>query len=81
MTDIQPEGQKVLAFIERVENVTATIKDEQEARKEIYAEAKGEGYSVKALKQLVKLRTLDPSKRLEEKQILEIYADAIGVEV
>lgn len=74
----QDQLKSVVARIERV------IDDELEpaklAIKEIYAEAKGNGFDVKPIRKLVALRTKDKAKLAEEKAILELYAHALGIE-
>jgi uncharacterized protein (UPF0335 family) len=46
--------------------------------KEVYAEAKGEGYDVKTLRKLVRLLQQDKAKRQEEQAILDLYLSALG---
>lgn len=73
-----PAAGQLLAIIERVER----IEEEEDAlkadKKEIYAEAKGNGYSVPILRQVVKLRKMDRAKRQENDAILDLYLSAIG---
>lgn len=67
------------AFVERIEVQTARIKDETEARKEIFAEAKGRGYDGKALRQIVKDRARKPDDIAEEQAVLDTYKAALGM--
>jgi uncharacterized protein (UPF0335 family) len=76
-----PAGAPILAFLERVERLTEDKKSVSDEIKDVYAEAKGQGYDVKILRKLVGLRSQDPDKRREEMAILELYAEAIGMEV
>ena len=46
--------------------------------KEVFAEAKGEGYDVKALRKIVAIRKQDRAKRQEEEAILDLYLSALG---
>ena len=46
--------------------------------KEVYAEAKGEGYDVKILRKVIRLRKVDKAKRQEEDAILDLYLSALG---
>jgi len=68
------------SILERIE----TLDDEKDAIsehiKEVYAEAKGNGFSTAPIRKLVALRKKDRSKVLEEKAILELYAHALGIE-
>jgi uncharacterized protein (UPF0335 family) len=47
--------------------------------RDIYAEAKGNGFDVKALRQIVRLRKMDPNDRAEAETILETYMHALGM--
>jgi uncharacterized protein (UPF0335 family) len=66
-------------FVERIEAQTAVIKDETEARKEIFAEAKARGYDPKVLRRIVKDRARKPDEIAEEEAILDIYKSALGM--
>ena len=46
--------------------------------KEVYGEAKGEGFDVKILRKVITLRKKDPEERAEEDELLELYMSAIG---
>lgn len=72
-------ADELRAFVERVERVEADIKDRNDDKKEIYAEAKGRGYDVPTIKKLVRLRALDENERAEAEALLELYASAIGL--
>lgn len=71
--------EQLLSVIERVENIERDIKERQSDRKDVYAEAKGNGYDVKALRTLVSIRKLDPAKRHEQEAILDAYREALGM--
>lgn len=73
-----PNGDEVRAFIERVEVVEAEIKDRQEDRSNIYAEAKGRGYDPKILKKIVAARKKAKDARDEENALLALYSEAMG---
>ena len=67
------------AFVERIERmeeekaaISADIRD-------IYAEAKGNGFDTKVLRQVVKIRKQDHSERMEQEAILELYLQALGM--
>ncbi len=47
--------------------------------RDVYAEAKGNGYDVKALRQVVRLRKQDKDERAEQEAILETYLQALGM--
>lgn len=67
------------SIIERVENREAAKAEIGDEIKDIYAEAKGNGYDVKALRTIVRIRAADPSKLAEQDAILETYKHALGM--
>lgn len=77
--EINTSGQRLLSFIERVERLSEEKTSIQEDIKEVYSEAKGVGYDVKAIKAIVKMRKIDADKRREAEEILELYKSAINM--
>lgn len=77
MSDIVA-ADRLKTLIERIERVEEEMDGVKEDRKEIYSEAKGEGFDTKALRKLVKIRKMDRAKYQEEQAILELYGQAIG---
>lgn len=70
------------SIIERIENVEEEMKACSDDRKEIYSEAKGNGYEVKAIRRIVRLRKLDgPQKAAADEvdSIFETYMNALGM--
>jgi uncharacterized protein (UPF0335 family) len=68
------------AFVERIERM-----EEEKAAiaadiREIYAEAKGNGFDTKVLRQVVKIRKQDHSERMEQEAILDLYLTALGMQ-
>jgi uncharacterized protein (UPF0335 family) len=47
--------------------------------REVYSEAKGSGFDVKTMRQLVRLRKLEPAERAEQTELLDIYMQAMGM--
>ena len=72
-------GQRLASFIERVERLEEEKAVLMEDIKEVYAEAKGVGFDVKAMRKLVALRKMDSEKREEMEAILDLYKSAIGM--
>ena len=70
-------GNQLRAFVERIEHVEEEIKALNEGKKEIFDEAKNEGYDVKILKEVIRLRKQDKKDRDEHDSILEVYLHAI----
>lgn len=71
--------EQIRSIIERVERLEEEKKVLADDIKDIYAEAKGNGFDVKALRAIVKLRKQDAAKRAEHEAILETYMHALGM--
>jgi uncharacterized protein (UPF0335 family) len=78
--DLHKESSNRLrSFIERIERLEeekATIADDI---KDVFAEAKGEGYDTKAIRTILKIRKKDASERAEEESVLNTYLMALGM--
>lgn len=72
-------ADQLRSVIERIENVEGEIKSLRDDCNDIYAEAKGNGYDVRALRTIVRMRKQDPDKRAEQEAILEAYQQALGM--
>ena len=59
MSDVTIPGGRIRSFVERIENIDSELAELNEQKKEVFAEAKGEGFDVKILKEIVKLRKQD----------------------
>ena len=68
--------KSIIERVERLEEDKAAIGCDI---KDVYAEAKGNGYDVKALRRIVSLRKQDPDKRAEQEAILDTYMHALGM--
>jgi uncharacterized protein (UPF0335 family) len=67
------------AFVERVERLEEEKKALSDDIRDVYAEAKGNGYDVKALRTIVRLRKLETTERQEQQAVLETYMHALGM--
>jgi uncharacterized protein (UPF0335 family) len=67
------------AIIERIERLEEEKKTISDDIRDVYAEAKGNGFDVKALRTIVRLRKQDANEREEEETILETYMQALGM--
>lgn len=74
-------GERLIAFINRIERLEEEKKALGEDIREIYSEAKGVGFDAKTIRKLVKLRQMDTEKRREEQELLELYAAAIELDL
>ncbi len=66
----------IVSRIERLEEEKAALSADL---REVYAEAKGNGFDVKALRAVIRLRKVDETKRREEELILDTYLHALGM--
>ncbi len=67
------------AIVERIEHLEEEKKAISDDIRDVYAEAKGNGYDVKALRKIIRLRKQDKDERAEEEAILETYMHALGM--
>jgi uncharacterized protein (UPF0335 family) len=77
MSDVTIPGGKIRAFVERIENLDTEIQELNEQKKEVFAEVKGDGFDVKILKEIVKLRKQDEEERDERESMLDLYMRAM----
>jgi len=67
------------AIVERIEHLEEEKKAIADDIRDVYAEAKGNGFDVKALRTVVRLRKQDKAEREEQEAILEVYLHALGM--
>ena len=78
MTDtVGIPGDRIRSFIERIEHIDEEMKALNEGKKEIFSEAKGEGFDVKVLKEILRLRKQDKDERDEHESLLDLYLGAM----
>lgn len=73
------DNGQLRAFIERVERMETEKKAIVDDIKEIYAEAKGNGFDTKIMRRIVNIRKQDANERMEQEAILELYMSALGM--
>jgi uncharacterized protein (UPF0335 family) len=70
---------KLKSFVERIERLE-TEKGELAADiREVYAEAKGNGFDTKIMRQVIKLRKMEPADRNEQDELLDLYRKALAL--
>jgi uncharacterized protein (UPF0335 family) len=74
---VEVAGDQLRAVVERIEHIEGEISELNEAKKEIYQEAKSNGFDVKVLREVVQLRKQDQKEREEHESLLEVYLRAI----
>jgi uncharacterized protein (UPF0335 family) len=67
------------AIIERIERLEEEKKTTSDDIRDVYAEAKGTGFDIKALRTIVRMRKQDTDERREEQAVLEMYMNALGM--
>jgi uncharacterized protein (UPF0335 family) len=70
-------GDQLRTIIERIENIEGEIKELTEAKKEVYLEAKGNGFDVKIVREVIRIRKQDQQEVDEQQTLLELYMEAI----
>ena len=69
---------RLKSFIERIERLEEDKAAVSNDMKEVFLEAKGEGFDVKILRKVIRLRKQDKVKREEEEALIDLYLQAIG---
>jgi uncharacterized protein (UPF0335 family) len=69
-------GDRIRSFVERIEQLDTELQEINE--QEVFAEAKGEGFDVKVLKEIIKLREQDKDERDEHETLLDVYMRAMA---
>lgn len=72
-------GAQLRSIIQRIEKLEEEKKELGADIREIYAEAKGNGFEPKTLRQVIKLRRLTEADRREQQELLDTYLSAIGI--
>lgn len=72
-------GDRLRSFIERIERLEEERRVLSADIKEVYAEAKGNGFEPKIMRQIVRLRKKDKDELDEEEGLLEVYKRALGM--
>ena len=73
-------GDRLRSYIERIERLEAEKTALTSDIREIFSEAKGNGFDIKIMRQIVRLRRMDRQDRLEQEELLAIYQHAIGMD-
>ena len=73
-------GDQLRSLVERIERLEDEKAGLGEDIRQIYHEAKGAGFDVKTIRQIVRLRKLDRADRIEQEELLQVYRNALGME-
>jgi uncharacterized protein (UPF0335 family) len=74
-------SERLRSFIKRIEKLEEDKAAVSEDLKEVYSEAKGTGFDVKIIRQIVRMRKVEVEKRREYEELLELYKAALGMEI
>jgi uncharacterized protein (UPF0335 family) len=72
-------GDQLRSYIERIERLEEEKAALAQDISEIFSEAKGNGFDVKIMRQIIKLRKLDREDRQEQEELIQLYQHAIGM--
>ena len=69
------------AIVERIERLEEEKKTIADDIRDVYAEAKGNGFNTRTIREIIRLRKLDADERAERETILDLYLQALGMSV
>jgi len=72
-------GDRLKSFVERIERLEEEKRALAEDIKEVYSEAKGAGFDAKVMRQVIRIRKMDPDDRAEQEGLLDTYMRALGM--
>lgn len=81
MNDMQQpaESQKLQSYIERIERLEEERRELGADVREIFAEAKGNGFDIKTMRQILRLRKMTPADRAESEFLRDSYKKLLGI--
>jgi uncharacterized protein (UPF0335 family) len=81
MTSEAISKDRLKQFVERIEKLEEDKSNIAEDIKEVYAEAKSQGFDTKTMRQVIKLRKKDREQLQEEQSLLDLYKDALDLNI
>jgi uncharacterized protein (UPF0335 family) len=72
-------SNQLKSFIERIERLEEEKAATAEHIREVFAEAKGTGFDIKVIRQVLKIRKMETQERLEQEELLDLYLAALGM--
>lgn len=79
MSEVAVSDDQLRLFLERVERLEEEKKGISDDIRDVYSEAKSQGYDAKIMRQVVRLRKMETNDRQEMETILELYKAAVGL--
>lgn len=74
-------GNQLKSIVERIERLEEEKKALADDIKDVYAEAKANGFDTKTLRTLIRIRKQDQAERAEQLALLDLYLNALGMEL
>ena len=83
MSEVSGEisADRLKSFIKRIEKLEEDKAAVSEDLKEVYSEAKGTGFDVKIIRQIIRMRKIEVEKLREHEELLDLYKAALGMEI
>jgi uncharacterized protein (UPF0335 family) len=72
-------SRQLKSFVERIERLEEEKKGIADDIRDVFAEAKGQGFDTKVMRQVIRLRKKDSAERQEEEALLDLYLHALGM--
>src|ERR1700741_3474201 len=72
-------SKQLKSFVERIERLEEEKKGVADDIRDVFAEAKGQGFDTKVMRQVIRLRKKDLAERQEEEALLDLYLHALGM--
>ncbi len=79
MAELGSGRDQLRSLVERIERLEEEKKAIADDIREVFAEARGNGFDIKAMRQVLKIRKLDAAERMEQEAILDTYLHALGM--
>ena len=67
------------SFIERIERLEVEKAEVAEQIRDVFGEAKGMGFDIKIIRQVLKVRKMETQERIEQEELLDLYLSALGM--
>ena len=72
-------SRQLKSFVERIERLEEEKKGIADDIRDVFAEAKGQGFDTKVMRQVIRIRKKDAAERQEEEALLDLYLHALGM--
>lgn len=72
-------AEQLRSFVERIERLEEEKKALTEDIKEVYAEAKSEGFDTSIMRQIIRIRRMDEADLQEQEELIDVYKRALGM--